>query len=76
MSIWCSCQDALGAYFSIYLDSLESTINSSLINVPVSHISMEVFEWMEETITIPAQVVDSKGHTILMPHCQSLVTVT
>ena len=33
------------------LDSLETTVNSTLMNVPVRHISMEVFVWREERST-------------------------
>lgn len=34
---------------TVHLDSLESTVNSALMNVKVSRVSMEVYVWMEET---------------------------
>lgn len=34
---------------TVHLDSLEITVNSTLMNVPVSRVSMEVCAWMEET---------------------------
>lgn len=33
---------------TVHLDSLEITVNSTLMNVPVSHVSMEVCAWIEE----------------------------
>lgn len=44
------CQDAPTS-MTVYLDSLETTMNSTLMNVPVSYVSMEICVWMEETIT-------------------------
>lgn len=45
---------------SVHLDSSETTVNSTLTNVPVSHISMEVDVRMKETTTtVSARVVDS-----------------
>ena len=35
----------------LHLDSLETTVNSTLMNVPVSHVSMEVYVWREERST-------------------------
>ena len=35
------------------------------MNVPVSHLSIEVYVWMEETTTtVTAQVVDSQEHNV------------
>lgn len=34
---------------TVHLDSLETTVSSTLMNVPVSRVSMEVYAWMEET---------------------------
>jgi hypothetical protein len=63
-------QDALGDYFFMYLDSLETTMNSSLMNGSVNLVSIEVYAWMEETTTtMIAQELDSRGHTVLMPYC-------
>lgn len=46
---------------TMYLNALEITVYSSLMNVPFTHVSMEVCVWMKETsIIMPAQVVDSK----------------
>lgn len=36
---------------TVHLESLETTVNSTLMNVPVRHISMEVFVWREERST-------------------------
>ena len=50
---------------TLHLDSLETTVNSILMNVPVSHVSMEVYVCVEEiTTTMTAQGVDSQGHTV------------
>lgn len=46
---------------TMYLNALEITVYSSLMNIPFTHVSMEVYVWMKETsIIMPAQVVDSK----------------
>lgn len=43
---------------------LETSMNSTLI-MPVSHISVKVYVWMEETKTNGSgQVVDSQGHSV------------
>lgn len=54
--IWC--QDAHGVRMllgltsvTVHLDSLETTVNSTLMSVPVSPVSVEVYVWMEETTT-------------------------
>jgi hypothetical protein len=39
------CQDVLGAYFCDCATFLETTVNSTMMNVPVSHVSMEVYVW-------------------------------
>lgn len=50
---------------TVHLDSLKTTVNSTLMNVLVSHVSMELYVWMEETFTtVSAGVVDSQGHTL------------
>ena len=50
---------------TVHLDSLETTVNSTLMNVPVSHVSMEVYVWMEKTTTtVAAKIEDSQGHTL------------
>ena len=70
----------LGLTFVIVLmDSLETTVNSALINVSIRHVSMEVYVWMEVTTTsVTAWVVDSREYTV-RPSClfvgQSLVTM-
>jgi hypothetical protein len=46
------------------LASLETTVNSTLMNVPVSHVSMEVYVLRETTTTVTTQRVDSQGHTL------------
>jgi len=47
---------------TIHPDSLETTVDSTLMSVPVSPVSMEVCVWTEEAIlTVTAQVVDSQG---------------
>jgi hypothetical protein len=38
----------------MHLDSLETTVTSTLINVPVSHVSMEVSVWIKETTPVEA----------------------
>ena len=49
----------------VHLDSLGTTVNSTLENVRVSHVSMEVYVWMEETTpTVTVQVVASQGHIV------------
>ena len=48
----------------VHLDSLGTTVNSTLENVRVSHVSMEVYVWTKETTTLSAQVVDSVGHNV------------
>ena len=55
------CHDTLGiTSLTMHLDSLETTVTSTLMNVSVSYVSMEVFLWMEETTpTVTAWVVDS-----------------
>ena len=65
---------------TVRLDSLETTVNSTLMNVPVIHDSVEVFVWMKETIpSVTAQAVDSQGHNTVRLRClfvgQSLVTM-
>lgn len=69
------CHDTLGiTSLTMHLDSLETTVTSTLMNVSVSYVSMEVFLWMEETTpTVTKQILDSQGHTgeTLMPHCSS-----
>jgi hypothetical protein len=37
-----TCKDALGASLTVHMDSLETTVNSTLMNVPVSPVSMEI----------------------------------
>ena len=64
---------------TVHLDSLETTVNSALINVSIRHVSMEVYVWMEVTTTsVTAWVVDSREYTV-RPSClfvgQSLVTM-
>lgn len=59
------CQHALGAY---YLDCepgfLGDHCELDVVNVPVSHVSMEIYIRMGETATtVSAQVVDSPSHT-------------
>ena len=50
---------------TVHLDSLETTVNSTLMNVPVSLDSVEVYVWMEETTpTVTVQVVASQGHIV------------
>ena len=50
---------------TVYQDSLETTLNSTLMNVPVSPVSMEVYVWMEKTTTtVAAKIEDSQGHTL------------
>ena len=49
---------------TVHLDSLETTVNSTLMNVPVSHVSMEVYVLRETTTTVTTQRVDSQGHTV------------
>lgn len=64
---------------TVHLDPLEITVNSTLVNGSVSHISMEVYMWIEErTTTMTAQVVDSQGHTVRLSCLfvgQSLITI-
>lgn len=36
-------------YVTVHPDSLETTVSSTLMNAPVSRVSMEVYAWMEET---------------------------
>ena len=46
------CKDALGAYFCDYVPGfLGDYCELNLMNVPVRHISMEVFVWREERST-------------------------
>ena len=46
---------------TMYLDSLVTTVNSTLMNVPVSPVSMEVCVWREETTpSVSALGVDSE----------------
>lgn len=48
-----------------YLYSLETTMNSTLMNMPFNHVSMESYVWMEETTTsVTEGVVDSQKHTV------------
>ena len=57
------CISMLGGLTSVtmHLDALETTVNSILMNVPVSHVSIEVYVWMEETTpTVPAWIVDPR----------------
>ena len=37
---------------TVRLDSLETTVNSTLMNVIVSHISMGIYVWMEEQLLL------------------------
>lgn len=53
------CQDALEAFVIMHRDSLETTVNSILMNVPFNQISLELYVWMVKTATtVTAQVVD------------------
>ena len=50
---------------TVHLDSLETTVNSTLMNVPVSLDSVEVYVWMEETTpTVTSWAVGSQGYTV------------
>ena len=52
---------------TLHLDSLETTVNSTMMNVPVSHVSTEVYVWTEETsTTVTAQGVNSQGYTVTL----------
>lgn len=56
------CQDTFEAYLPMtsHLDSLETAVISTLKNVPVSHVSMEVYVMIEKPTTLLAQIVDSQ----------------
>lgn len=58
---------------TVYPHSLETNVNSTLMNVSVSSISMEVCMWMDETTPIVTpQELDSQGQLkTLIPHCLS-----
>ena len=44
---------------TVHLDPLETTVISTLMNVPASYVSMEAYVWKEGTITtVVAQIVD------------------
>ena len=45
---------------AMYLDALETTVNSTLMNAPISNVSIET------TTTLPAQVVNSQGHIMIL----------
>lgn len=55
-------------------------MNSTLMNVSVSHVFLEVYVWIEEVnITVTSRVVDTKGHTVRLLSLfigQSLFTIT
>lgn len=56
-------------FVTVHLDSLETTVNSTLMNVTVNHVSMEVYMWIEETTTtVTAWVMDLQGHTVMPLH--------
>ena len=58
------CYDALRLTPAImHLDSSETTVNSTSMNVPVSHF-MEVYVWMEESTAVTMQIMDSERHTM------------
>ena len=52
---------------SVYLDSLETHVNSTLMSVTVSHVFMEVYVWIEETTPT---YCPSSGFTGI--HCETL----
>ena len=54
----------MGLTSVIDLDSLETTVNSTLMSVPVSQVSMEICVWMEETTAETRQILDPQGHTV------------
>jgi hypothetical protein len=50
---------------TLHLDSLETTVNSILMNVPVSHVSMEIYVGKEGRITVVSTLlVNSQGHIV------------
>lgn len=53
------CAMILVGITSLTTDSLETSVNSTLMNVPVSQVSME-----ENTPTVTKQILDSQGHTV------------
>lgn len=61
-----TCEDDLGlTSVTIHLHSLETTVTSTLMNEPVSYVSMEIYVWMEETTpTVTAWVVNSQRHSV------------
>ena len=78
MSSWCHvsrCSWALHPWLCTWIPSRPLW---TFMNVPVRHLSIEVYVWMEETTTtVTAQVVDLQEHTV-RPWClfvgQSLAT--
>ena len=53
---------------TMHLDSLETTVNSTLMNVPVIHVSMEVYGWTEKMTTTNCTGTEFTG-----THCQALM---
>lgn len=67
-------QDALGSCFCDSVPGfLRDRCELNFDDVPVSHVSMKVYVWMEGTTTTvsAARGVDSQEHTVRLSHCWS-----